>query len=287
MTQWTPITSTRQDVCWIRGKTMNGQLVHGRFIRCCPGVCYLIKSEGELFRIVHDFEYTLICPPYPKQKFLVEYEFNYFPHQTIILSMKTLSFWFNSGVSTKSYLTVQEIYEGALIHPMSEYGLTKHIMPAPILNNTLASLAHFKHDLLEQSQATQYFMETGELVPMNIRKTICELLPEKLEEQEISWHISRMIKYRKNNETTIYIQSPDKLFTTLYIIEEYSNTLHIEYNTPFKNKIYYASLPISYNVRPLYDDLPASPTISCNSSVDLSTIDEDGDDEYPSQIDTF
>ena len=281
MVHWRPITSVRQSVIWIRGKTAKNQLVYGRFLQCCPGVCYVLRYGDKIFRIIDDFEYSIISPHAPAEEFKAEYE--ELPYQTFILSMKTLGFWFKSEVSTKSYLTLEEIYRGVLIHPMSEEGLSKDIRPAPILNYSLSSLSGFNQKSTHQSDTSNYFLETGELMGVSRRPPML-LMAEKINEQEIAWHLSRAIRHRKNNQHRVRIEGSDEFYTTCYIFDDYSNNLHIECATPFKRVIY--STPLPYNTRPLYDDLPASPIPLDDSIIDMSVVTE-GEDEWPSQIDSY
>ncbi len=264
---------------------MNGQIVYGRFLSCCPGVCYVLRCGPNTFRIINDFEYTIICPPYPKEPFNVEEEINYLAYQTFILTMKTLNFWFKSEVSTKIYLTLGEIYQGVLIHPMSDEGLSKEIRPSPILNYSLASLAEFNGNSLTQSDKANYFLETGEILQtrqLYSKSSTKQLTAEKIHEQEIAWHISRAIKHRIQNQHIVRIEGSRPPFLTYYVFDDFSNHIHIEYQTPIKNMIYSAILP--YTTPPLYDDLPASPiSTTQNSDCDLSVISES--EEYPSQLD--
>ena len=284
MVHWRPITSVRQGVIWIRGKTMNNQLVYGRFLQCCPGVCYVLRCGDEIFRIISDFEYSIIRPSPPAEEFKIEHQD--IPYQTFILSMKTLGFWFKSEVSTKAYLTQEEIYRGVLIHPMSEEGLDKDIRPAPILNYSLSSLSGFKENSTYQSDTSNYFLETGELMgPIGPRGQSMVLMAEKINEQEIAWHLSRALRNRKQNQYRVRIEGSDEFYSTWYTFDDYSNNLHIECATPFKTIIY--STPLPYSTRPLYDDLPASPIPLDDSIIDLSVVTEEQEDEWPSQIDSY
>jgi len=211
MLHWRPITSVRQSVIWIRGKTAKNQLVYGRFLYCCPGVCYVLRYGDKIFRIINDFEYSIISPEAPAEEFKAEYE--ELPYQTFILSMKTLGFWFKSEVSTKSYLTLEEIYRGVLIHPMSEEGLSKDIRPAPILNYSLSSLTGFNQNSTHQSDTSNYFLETGELMGVS-RASPMALMVEKIHELDMAWHLSRAIRHRKQNQHRVHIEGSDEFYWT-------------------------------------------------------------------------
>jgi hypothetical protein len=166
---------------------------------------------------------------------------------------------------------------------MSEEGLSKDIRPAPILNYSLSSLTGFNQKSTHQSDTSNYFLETGELMGVS-RASPMALMVEKIHEQEIAWHLSRAIRHRKNNQHRVHIEGSDEFYWTYYIFDDFSNKLHVEYANPFKTVIYSISLP--YNTRPLYDDLPASPIPLDDSIIDLSVVTEE-EVEWPSQIDSF
>lgn len=290
---------TRSRHVWMRGKTPEGQEVHGRLVQIYPGIGFCVVYDSSYYTIINDFEVTMHCPPAPTFAYKPEGPLNPLVLKTI--TTRSILFWLRNNTPTKSLLLPLEIVNRELVYSRLEKGLESTLEPTAMLLPDLAERAGLELPAVaEENPALEpcllYFFETGEIMLPgpgdSLTRTVHCRIREKLNNNTRLWHVARAMRFRERegglatkgvsrespcgNYKVVYTFDDDSHKLLVYIRNAHARTeLNFEYPLP----THPGSLPAS-PAQPFVLRSPPAPRAHTPAMMpDLSPIAGVGEDE--------